>query len=296
MAAGIHTRPGSALERAFSRNLYATAGDFTFSIRPPERDGSWMDDVRIDLNRPRVRGWILGASVAVPPLVCWLLSLAGSAVATTTAVLVLVLPVVAAAATGSRVAGIAAALAATAGFDFFLTEPVHTFTITDPDDLETAILLLLVGAAVGELAIWGRRQQARASREQGYLDGLLGTASAVAAGAASGEEVVDLVRTQLVTLLRVDGVRFDPATRFGLPSLGEDGTLVRAGHPVDVTRKGLPTDTQVTLPVRHGGTVYGHFLLTAATRVVRPSRNQLRVAAMLADQAGAALATDARAG
>jgi hypothetical protein len=29
---------------------------------------------------------------------------------------------------------------------------------------------------------------------------------------------------------------------------------------------------------------------------VRPSRNQLRVAAMLADQAGAALATDARTG
>jgi K+-sensing histidine kinase KdpD len=234
--------------------------------------------------------------VVVPLLVCWLLSLAGTAVATTTAALVLVLPVVAAAATGSRSAGIAAALTATAGFDFFLTEPVHTFTITDPDDLETAVLLLLVGAAVGELAIWGRRQQARASREQGYLDGLLGTASAVAAGAASGDEVVDLVRTQLVTLLRIDDVRFDPATRFGLPTLGEDGSLIRAGHPVDVTRTGLPTDTQVTLPVRHGGTVYGHYLLTASTRVVRPSRNQLRVAAMLADQAGAALATDARTG
>jgi hypothetical protein len=251
--------------------------------------------VSIDLNRPGTRGWLLAASVAVPLLACWLLSFAGSAVASTTAVLVLVLVVVAAAATGSRAAGIFAALAATVGFDFFLTAPVHTFTITDPDDVETAVLLLLVGAAVGEIALWGRRQQAHASREQGYLDGLLGTAGAVAAGAAASGEVVDLVRAQLVTLLHLDSARFDPATRFGLPTLTDDGTLSRGGHPVDVTRKGLPTDTQVALRVRHGGTVYGHYLLTAATRVVRPTRNQLRVAAMLADQAGAALAADARA-
>lgn len=252
--------------------------------------------MRIDLNRGALRGWLIGASVAVPLLACWLLSFGRGTIASTTAVLVLVLVVVAAAATGSRPAGIAAALASTVGFDFFLTEPVHTFTITDSDDVETAVLLLLVGAAVGEIALWGRRQQAHASREQGYLDGLLGTAGAVAAGATASGEVVDLVRAQLVALLQLDTARFDPATRFGLPTLNGDGTLIRAGHPVDVTRKGLPTDTQVTLPVRHGGTVYGHYLLTAATRVVRPSRSQLRVAAMLADQAGTALATDARAG
>lgn len=252
--------------------------------------------MRIDPFLQAHRGWVVGVAVAVPLLTCWLLSLATGTVAATIAVLVLVLVVVAAAATGSRLAGLAAALAATAGFDFFLTAPYHAFTITDPDDLETAVLLLLVGAAVSEIAIWGRRQQAHASREQGYLDGLLGTAGAVAAGAVSSADVVDLVRTQLIALLHVDGVRFDPATRFGLPTLTDDGTLTRAGHPVDVTRKGLPTDTEVTLPVRHAGTVYGHFLLTASTRVVRPTRNQVRVAAMLADQAGAALAADARAG
>ncbi|WP_420124600.1 DUF4118 domain-containing protein [Nakamurella sp.] len=245
-------------------------------------------------DHPARRGGLLAASVAVPLLACWLLSLIGDALATTTAVLVLVLLVVAAAATGDRLAGIAAALAATAGFDFFLTAPVHAFTITDPDDVETAVLLLLVGAAVGEIALWGRRQQAAASREQGYLDGLLSTAGAVAAGAASGGAVVELVRTQLGALLQVDEVRFDPATRLGLPALDDDGTLIRGGRPVDVARRGLPTDTAVALPVRCGGAVYGHFRITAATRVVRPGRNQLRVAAMLADQAGTALAAEAR--
>jgi K+-sensing histidine kinase KdpD len=161
------------------------------------------------------RSWVIVTSAAVPPLTCWLLSLARGTVANTTAALALVLLVVAAAATGIRVAGIAAALTATAGFDFFLTEPFHAFTITDSDDLETALLLLLVGAAVSEIAIWGRRQQARASREQGYLDGLLGTAGAVAAGAAPTEELIDLVRAQIVTLLDIDSCRFTPSTTPG---------------------------------------------------------------------------------
>ena len=241
------------------------------------------------------RGWVIVGSAVVPPLACWLLSLARDSVANTTAALGLMLLVVLAAATGIRLAGIAAALSATAGFDFFLTEPFHTFTITDSDDLETAVLLLLVGAAVSEIAIWGRRQQPQASREQGYLDGLLGsTASAVAAGDTPTRELIDLVRAQIVSLLHIDSCRFTPSTHYGLPTLADDGTLNRGGHTADVSRKGLPTDTGVSLKIRSGGTTYGHFLLTASTRVVRPTRNQLRVAIMLADQVGAAIAVDER--
>lgn len=247
-------------------------------------------NVRVDPILQSHRGWVIGVCAAVPPLACWLLSLVRDTVANTTAALGLVLLVVAAAATGIRLAGIAAALTATAGFDFFLTEPFHAFTITDSDDLETALLLLLVGAAVSEIAIWGRRQQARASREQGYLDGLLSTAGAVAGGHSPTDEVIDLVRTQIVTLLHIDDCRFTPSTHYGLPILAEDGTLNRAGRTVDVARTGLPSDTAVAVKIRNGGTVYGHFLLTASTRVVRPTRNELRVAVMLADQVGAALA------
>ncbi len=237
---------------------------------------------------------MIGGSAVVPPLACWLLSLARDSVANTTAALGLMVLVVLAAATGIRLAGIAAALSATAGFDFFLTEPFHTFTITDSDDLETAVLLLLVGAAVSEIAIWGRRQQAQASREQGYLDGLLGTAGAVAAGDASTGELIELVRAQIVTLLHIDSCSFTSSTHYGLPTLADDGTLNRGGRTVDVSRRGLPTDTSVSLKVRSGGTTYGHFLLTASTRVVRPTRNQLRVAIMLADQVGAAIAVGER--
>src|ERR1022692_4237931 len=63
------------------------------------------------------------------------------------AALILVVVVVAIAANGHRVAGIVAAAAAAVWFDFFLTTPYERFTITHRADLETTVLLLLVGAA-----------------------------------------------------------------------------------------------------------------------------------------------------
>jgi hypothetical protein len=46
--------------------------------------------------------------------------------------------------------------------------------------------------------------------------------------------------------------------------------------------------------VRSGGVVRGRFRLVAATRVVRPSREQLRVACAPANQVGAALSASPR--
>ena len=45
-------------------------------------------------------------------------------------------------------------------FDLFLTQPYGTLAVTNPDDVEALVLLLAVGVAVTELALWGRRQQA----------------------------------------------------------------------------------------------------------------------------------------
>jgi K+-sensing histidine kinase KdpD len=204
---------------------------------------------------------------------------------------VLVLLVVATAATGIRLAGIAGALAAAVGFDFFLTEPYYALNIAGPDDIATAVLLLLVSGLVGEIALWGRRQVARASREQGYLDGVIGTAATAAAGRASTAQLTDQVARQITDVLQIDNARFDPATHYGRPTLGDDGTVSRNRHTLDAARRGLPTDATTALKVTSGGTVYGHYLFTSATKVARPSRNQPRVAVLLAEQVGAALAT-----
>src|SRR5215468_3663485 len=100
----------------------------------------------------------------------------------TDAALALILVVVAAAANGYRPAGYLAALSAAVWFDFFLTRPYERFTITRRADIETTVLLLVIGAAVTELAVWGHRQHAAANRRAGYLDGINAAARAVAAG------------------------------------------------------------------------------------------------------------------
>src|SRR4051812_19368399 len=90
-------------------------------------------------DRIAVLGGVLGPIAVVLTMVPFRDSLAN-----TNAALVLVLAVVAVAASGYRLAGILAALSAGAAFDFFLTRPYEHFTITRAADIETAVLLLIV--------------------------------------------------------------------------------------------------------------------------------------------------------
>jgi K+-sensing histidine kinase KdpD len=241
------------------------------------------------------RAWLIALAAIVPLAVCAVLASFRESVTATTAALVLVLIVVAAATTGIRVAGIVAAVSSGAWFDFFLTEPYGSFKITDRDDIEVTVLLLLVGVAVTEIAQWGRRQQARSSRRAGYLDGVLSTADVIAAPPASADVLIDRVSAQIVEILGIDACRFEPGAVSGQPaaSLDHDGSVALRGHSVDVARVGLPTDQLITLDVRYGGVSRGRFQLTASTRVARPSIEQRRVVVLLADQVGAALASRA---
>ncbi|QTE29384.1 DUF4118 domain-containing protein [Pengzhenrongella sicca] len=238
------------------------------------------------------RGAVLvGIAAIVPIAVCAGLGAFREDVTAATAALVLVLVVVAAAAAGDRLAGFVAALSCGAWFDFFLTEPYGSFKITDRDDLETAVLLLLVGAAVTEIALWGRRQQARSSRRAGYLDGVFGTADIVAVQQKSPRVLTDHVAHQIVEILAIDACRFEPLGAVDRPSasLEHDGSVLQRGRSVDVDRDGLPTDDRIALEVQRGGVTQGRFLLTSSTRIVRPSLEQRRVVVLLADQVGAAL-------
>src|SRR5512144_1861300 len=131
----------------------------------------------------RTRTLALTAAALVPVAVGALLSLVRELVANNTAPLVFVLVVVAVAATGYRLAGLVAAVVSAASFDFFLTQPYLQFAIAERDDIEAAVLLALIGLAVTEIALWGRRQQARASTRAGYLHGVVSAARLAASGA-----------------------------------------------------------------------------------------------------------------
>jgi K+-sensing histidine kinase KdpD len=236
------------------------------------------------------RSAVILAAVSVPLVACAVLSTSRDSIANTTAALGLVLLIVAAASTGIRAAGYLAACSCAAWFDFFLTQPYNQFAITDPGDIETAALLVLVGVAVTEVALWGHRQQARASREQGYLNGVLETAATVGVGGTSTDSLIEGVSQQIRELLDVDRCTFDQGHVPVLAVLNDDATMTYNSHPFNPARRGLPTDAEIALPVQHNGVTHGRYLLTAASHVVRPTPEQLRVAIALANQVGAAIA------
>ena len=67
-----------------------------------------------------------------------------------------------------------------------------------------------------------------------------------------------------------------------------DEGAIRTDYEVDVERSGLPADEYVAVPVQRGPDVVGHFLLTATSHLAYPTREQRRVAVLLADQVAAA--------
>jgi K+-sensing histidine kinase KdpD len=236
--------------------------------------------------RPAVRV----AAVLLPLLTCALLALVRDHVTAASSVLVLVVWVVAAAATGDRVAGVLAAVSGALWFDFFLTEPYLRFTIDDSGDVETTVLLVVISLAVSETALWGHRQQTEAARRSGYLDGVLGAARRVAEGDVPPESVAELVAQHITDVLDADTTRYvpGPVNDPRIWVLDHDGALTRDGRASDVDRVGLPTDEYVAVPVRREARTVGHFLVTATGHVSYPSRERRRVAVLLADQVGAA--------
>lgn len=78
----------------------------------------------------------------------------------TNVALVLVVVVVIAATIGGWVAGSVGAVVSALSFDFFHTAPYLSLSISERHELETTVLLLVVGVLVGVVAGWGRRQRA----------------------------------------------------------------------------------------------------------------------------------------
>jgi K+-sensing histidine kinase KdpD len=231
------------------------------------------------------------AAIVVPLAVAAILVPFRSSVPNTDAALAMILVVVAVAANGYRLAGILAALSVAVWFDFFLTRPYETFSITRRTDIETTVLLLVIGIAVTEIAVWGRRQRVAASRRAGYLEGISGAARAVAAG-GSASALIDKVTGQLTQLLSLRSCTFQRGVAgLGRPArLRHDGSVTIGQRAWDVDGEGFPTGSDTELLVESGGLFQGRFLMTPAAEG-RPTLEQRLLAVALAGQVGAALAT-----
>jgi len=236
------------------------------------------------LTRDRVT---LLAGVIAPFAVCVALVPFRDSFANTNAALLLVLVVVAVAANGHRVAGVVAAVSAGVWFDFFLTQPYEHLTIANRSDIETFVLLLLVGVGVTELAVWGRRQHLTASRQAGYLAGIQ-AAAGVVTGGGSLTPLVEQVAEQLTRILGLTRCRFDYGTALDHPRLQRDGQIVWRHEVWDVERRGMPTERDTELVVETASRFWGRFVLTAGPDT-RPTLTQRQVAVALADQVAAGM-------
>ena len=226
------------------------------------------------------------AALAVPLAVAAVLLPFRASWSNTNVALLLVVVVVAVAAIGNRVAGGLAAVWAAVWFDFFFTVPYYRFTIHSSADVTTAVLLLLTGLAVSQLAARARRLKVITVTDAGYLAQIHETAS-LAKSATVPDVVVDRVREQLVGLLGLEGARFEYGSLLGHPPrLEPDGTVTVGRFWWDVELSGLPAD-EVELRTFGNGRYYGRFMLKAKPGS-KPSLQARLVAVTLADQAGRA--------
>lgn len=208
----------------------------------------------------------------------------------TDAALIAVLVIVAMATTGRRTIGLLASLSAGVSFDLFLVPPYQHLNIDSQADLVTALLLLGTGVAVTELAVWGRRQQARASSGEGYVHGIHAAAESVAAG-RSPFALIDDVCAELTRMFQLRRCTFDHGCTVmggGRPRLRHDGDLEWHGAVWEDHRGGFPQGEEIELMVESPYGYRGQFLLTA-TDLTHSTRAQRLVAVALADQVGASL-------
>ncbi|MFE0176008.1 DUF4118 domain-containing protein [Streptomyces sp. NPDC059002] len=178
--------------------------------------------------------------------------------------LLLVVVVVAVSALGNRWAGALAALSSVAWFDFFHTEPYESFHIRDRADVETAVLLLVVGLVVSQLAARARVLRSVAVTDAEHLERLYATFRLARSGSCSPEELVERVREDLVDLLELRDCRFSRAAEPDggpLPRLEMDGALRAEGWIWDLDLQGWP-DGEIELRAVARGRIAGRFLMT----------------------------------
>jgi hypothetical protein len=221
-----------------------------------------------------------GAIVAV--LLGGLLAPARDWLGSANVALALAIVVVGAAILGGRVAGGVTSIAAALSYDYFHTQPYYSLRIDSREDIIAAVLLLVLGVAVGQLALMrsGSRHEVQVqARGAAHLEDV----AAVVAAGADLDGAWPVVREALVDQLDLAGARFEPA-----PFAHHYVPLARNGHIDSPTLSYEPggfslPEEGAAVPVVAAGRQLGRLVL-----VPRPhrgtTRSQRRVAVALADQ------------
>jgi hypothetical protein len=205
-------------------------------------------------------------------------------------VLVFVLVVVLGASIGTRWSGAISAVIAAMSYDFFFTRPYQSLKIDSADDLETTVLLLVIGLVVAELVTFSRRHRAASATRSDEIARLHRVAELVASD-SDAEDVVLSVQAELIGLLRLHDCRFETAPYSSeLPQLQRNGAIAGDHRRWAGGNYALP-DQGVAIPVFGRGREFGRLVLVPDVSV-GVSIEERVVAVALADQLGAAFAAD----
>jgi hypothetical protein len=236
-------------------------------------------------------GWL--TAVAGPLAVSGVLVVVRGEAVATNAALVLVLPVLLAALLGGRWGGVMSAIAAALCFDFFFTRPYYSLTIDQRTDVETTVVLLIVGVVVGELVVRTRRTLQLSAVRQREIEQIQRVA-ALASGAGPAGGLIRIVEREVVGLLHARGARFEkPPFSTVLPQLGHGMVTVPSGDPAPGREHGPAREIEI--PVWGNGRQIGRFVVELPTGSVGTgiSSEDRAVAVALVDQLGALLAAGA---
>jgi Domain of unknown function (DUF4118) len=238
-----------------------------------------MHDPRSRWLPPRIAAAVLApvvAAIALVPLRAHVLN--------TNLALVLVLVVLGAAVAGGRPAGVTSALAAALCYDFFFTVPYGSLKVERGDDIESIVLLALIGLVAGELVEWARRNERAALVRGRELDQVRRRAE-LAAGGERPSRLIEVSAKELTDLLGLKACRFVRApVPDDLPVFTHTAIVVPGNGGADAPHG-------VALPVRAHGRDLGHFVLVFPTRSVGVGvpADVKHSAVALADQLGMAL-------
>jgi hypothetical protein len=148
--------------------------------------------------------------------------------------------------------------------------------------------LLIVGIAVGELAVWSRKQRAAAAAGSEDIARMHTIGDLVADG-RSLDQVILAVTYELRHLLSLRACRFHHGQSTGNPArMARNGDVVLHNVRWDVDDMGLP-GKEVELLVQWGHTSFGRYVLVP-TPGVSISLERRLVAVALADQVAAVIA------
>lgn len=235
---------------------------------------------------PRAAGATRAIGGILPIAVASLLVLARGSLKPADLVLVLVLVVVGVAAFGDRVAAILAAVSAAASFDFFLTKPYGSLRVSSAQDIETTLILLVIGLAVGQIAIVGRTRRSEGQRAREELARFELVARSIA-DEPNSVTLVDLIEREIASTMSLATCHFT-LVRPQLPELRNDGSVETSTHTFADGEFALP-EHGVALAVVGLGQVVGWLeLIPESTTGI--SLDSRKVAVALSQQLGAVLA------